>query len=60
MESILRVIVWTAFTAGMVFVFWKAYLFVVWNIERAIFFGSVGQYLRAPSGSQSKIQAAGK
>jgi len=48
-ESIFEAITWLSLTLGLLFILWKGYLFVAWNIERAIFLTSVSYYLKQDS-----------
>ena len=56
MEFFFEFMAWLALGLGIVFIAWKIYLFIAWNIERAIFLTSVSYYLRTNSKRKAETQ----
>ena len=52
MEFMFEVIAWFVLIVVLLFILWKFYLLVTWNIERLVFLGSVSHYLREDASKQ--------
>ncbi len=57
MESMFEVTARLALTVGFLFILWKFYLLVTWNIERLVFLRSVSHYLREDALKQKSTAA---